>query len=106
MNKADESSLRQYRRRPGRWVELAFFLAGAVLVNLYGPFAHVFGIESFEARHPKLLVENWIYVGIWIVGKTLYLVLFRRAEEVTEFAAVKQDLLHGRVKRMSLAARC
>ncbi len=84
----------------GSWVEFGALLAGNTLVILYTPFAYVFGSESFEARHGYA-----IYIVSWIVGKSLYLYVFRRKESAAELAAAKDAVRHGRAKRMSFAAR-
>jgi hypothetical protein len=89
----------------GRWVELALTLTGALLVLRYTPFAHVPGSASFEARHGGYMFDFYVYMAVWVVGKSIYLYCFRRKQQAAELAAVKDALRHGRVKRMSFAAR-
>lgn len=96
------------RRRPhrwSRWVETALLGIGTLLVLRYTPFARVFGFESFEARHGGYIFEFSIYMAAWVVGKSIYLYFFRREQQATERAAFRDALRHGRVKRMSFAAR-
>lgn len=80
-------------------------IAGNLLVLRYAPFAHVFGFEAFEARHGGYMLDVSVYNAVWIVGQSIYLYLFRRKQMAAESAAFRDDLRHGRVKRMSFAAR-
>ena len=95
-------------RRPhgwGRWTETAVLLLGTLLVLRYAPFAHVFGFESFEARHGGYMLDFYVYMTVWVIGKSIYLYFFSRKQGAAELAAVKNALRHGRLKRMSFAAR-
>lgn len=78
---------------------------GSLLVLRYTPFARVFGFESFEARHGGYMLDFYIYIAACLVGKSVYLCFFRREQQATERAAFRDALRHGRVKKMSFAAR-
>ena len=88
-----------------RWIRLTILSAANVLVIYYRPFANLLGIEAFEVHH-GVWPEVAILCGALIVLKTVSLLIFRRSEQLAEFASLKEALLQGRVKRMSLAARC
>ena len=88
-----------------RWIRLTILSAANVLVIYYRPFANLLGIEAFEVHH-GVWPEVAILCGALIVLEAVYLRIFRRSEQLAEFASLKEALLQGRVKRMSLAARC
>jgi hypothetical protein len=88
-----------------RWIRLTILSAANGLVVYYRPFANLLGIEAFEVHH-GVWPEVAILCGALIVLKTVSLLIFRRSEQLAEFASLKEALLQGRVKRMSLAARC
>lgn len=96
---------KQQPPRGGRWVGFALLLTGCALIPFYMPFARLFGFESFEARHGGGLFDFGIFIVLWSIGKALYLYVFRRRESAAELAAAKDAVAHGRMKRMSLAAR-
>ncbi|HEX5418570.1 MAG TPA: hypothetical protein VFY39_01090 [Gammaproteobacteria bacterium] len=87
-----------------RWAEGAIFLAFIMLATHYRPFAHLFHFEAFEQRRghwPELL----ILLALWISLKETYYRIYRRDERRAETAAIKEDLLHGRIKRPPLWVR-
>jgi hypothetical protein len=88
-----------------RWVRLTILSAANGLVVYYRPFANLLGIEAFEVHH-GVWPEIAILCGALIGLEAVYLLIFRRSEQLTEFASLKEALLQGRVQRMSLATRC
>jgi hypothetical protein len=88
-----------------RWVRLTILSAANGLVVYYRPFANLLGIEAFEVHH-GVWPEVAILCGALIGLEAVYLLIFRRSEQLTEFASLKEALLQGRVQRMSLATRC
>lgn len=92
-------------RRWSRGIATALQVIGLLLVLRYTPFARVFGFESFEARHGRYMLDSQIYIAAWVVGRLIYLYFFRREQQAAERAVFKDALRHGRVKRMSFAAR-
>jgi hypothetical protein len=88
-----------------RWIRLTILSAANVLVIYYRPFANLLGIEAFEVHH-GVWPEVAILCGALIVLEAVYLRIFRRSEQLAEFASLREALLQGRVQRMSLATRC
>jgi hypothetical protein len=76
-------------------------LAGAVW---YRPLARI-GLGDFEARHGA-----WTNIAavalVAMLAKTLYHFVWRPQQTRAEMAALRADIVSGRLKRMSLAARC
>ena len=67
---------------------------------------HWFNSLSRSERLSWLRVlDSQIYIAACVVGKLIYLHFFRREQQAAERAAFKDALRHGRVKRMSFAAR-
>jgi hypothetical protein len=85
-------------------VELVALAVAIWLVTLYTPFARVFGFEGFEQRH-GVLPEIVIICVAFAVVKWLYGFLFRREQQRAERAALREAIVQGRMKRMSLAGR-
>jgi hypothetical protein len=103
----DERNSRRSMRR--RWT-LEEVLVMAVEVSLlmaviwYRPLAHL-GLAGFEARHDTW--PEFVAAGVLLMlVRSAYLHFFRRQENRAELAALRADILSGRMKRMSLAARC
>lgn len=103
---ADEQS-KPTRKRPRMdWSLVRTFAVLVVafpLVKQYKPFAHLFGIESFEDRNGYWLE---MLIVATLLGALELAWLFGTHSGRAEFAVVKEDLLAGRIKRMPLAARC
>lgn len=96
---------RRRRRGRGEWLEFVLFLTGCMLVIYYSPLAHLSAFRAFEERHGGSIVDDTVFAAIWIVGKLLYLSLFRRGRGAAERAALRDAVRHGRLKRMPPAAR-
>lgn len=87
-------------------LDLWMFLAGSALVIYFRPFAQLFpGLEAYESIHRSTWLEIAIYATAWALVKTIYLWGFRRGEQRRDFAAIKEDIETGRMKRISFAAR-
>src|SRR5262245_18607793 len=70
----------------------------------YRPLARI-GFADFDARHGTW--ANIDAVGLLLgLAKTVYRHFFRREQTRAEMAALRDDIRSGRLKRMSLAARC
>ena len=95
------------RRRPRkRWgLSNALFLVAVVLVVYFQPFAHLFaGLAAYERIHGEWL-EVAILAAAWALAQTIYLFGFRRDQRRAEMAALREDILSGRMKRLSLLPR-
>jgi hypothetical protein len=93
---------------PRRWIWLTILSAANGLVVYYRPFANLLGIEAFEMHHgvwPEIAILSGVLMVLMAL-KEVYLWILRRSEQRAEFASRREALLQGRVKRMSLAARC
>jgi hypothetical protein len=103
----DQRNSRGWPRR--RWTPRAALEIGVevgVFVALvsYSPLARL-GLADFEARHglwPEILVAG----ALLVLAKVAYLRFFRREEVHAELAALRADIVSGRLKRMPLGARC
>ena len=93
------------RRSWGGRVEFILFVAGCLLVIFYRPVAHVSAFRAFEERHGRYLLDDFVFVAIWCVGRLLYLHFFRRGQWVADQADIRAALRQDRVKRMPLWGR-
>jgi len=87
-----------------KWIEIVLLAVAICLVALYAPFARLFGFEGFEQRN-GLWPEFVITATLSAVVKSLYGWLFRREQERAERTALREAIVSGRMKRMSLAGR-
>ena len=85
-------------------LELVALAIAIGLVARYTPFARVFGFEGFEQRH-GLWPEFVITATLHSVVKSLYGLLFKREQQRAERAALREAIVQGRMKRMSLTGR-
>ena len=94
-------------RRPrtfGRAVSASIEIALVVGAVWYRPLARL-GYGDFEARHGA-----WTNIAavaaVLMLAKTFYHFVWRREQTRAEMAALRADIVSGRLKRMSLAGRC
>ena len=100
--KTDHSVRR--RLTPQEVLVMAVQVTLLMTVVSYRPLARL-GLGEFEARHgswPEFVVAGVLLVLVRIA----YLRFFRREQTREEIGALREDIRSGRMKRMSLAARC
>jgi len=86
------------------WIELAVVGTAFLLAAHYKPFAHLLDFTAFEERHGDW-PETLLMLAVLIALKALYLRTFRQSESRAELAAIKQQVAHGRMKRLPLSVR-
>jgi hypothetical protein len=86
------------------WIELAVAATAYLLALHYRPFANLFGLASFEARHGDWAEILFICTAL-IVLKSAYLRIFRQSQLLAEIKAAREQLEQGRLKRMPLSVR-
>jgi hypothetical protein len=102
----ERKSSHSVRRRltPEEVLVMAVQVTLLMAVVWYRPLARL-GLADFEARHGAW--PEFVAAGVLLVlVRTAYLRFFRRAQTREEIAALREDIRSGRMKRMSLAARC
>lgn len=103
----DERASRRSRRRrltPEKVLVTAVEMTVFTAMVWYQPLGRL-GLADFEARHG--LWPDIVAAGVLLLlVKWAYLRFFRREETQAEVAALRADILSGRMRRMSLAARC
>jgi hypothetical protein len=80
-------------------------MAGLLLVIFYRPMAHMSAFRAFEERHGRYLLDDFVFVAIWSLGRFLYWHFFRREQQAAERAAFRDALKHSRVQRAPLWVR-
>ena len=102
----ERRSRRSVRRRltPEKVLVMAIEICLLTAVLSYQPLARL-GLAGFEARH-GLWPEIVAWGVLLVLVKSAYLHFFRREEVRAKLVTLREDIRSGRMKRMSLAARC